>query len=33
VIVTADAVMGGRTAGAVLAEVINEVTVPVSGKA
>jgi MoxR-like ATPase len=33
VIVTADAVMSGRTAGAVLAEVINEVTVPVTGKA
>jgi MoxR-like ATPase len=33
VIVTADAVMSGRTAGAVLAELINEVTVPVTGKA
>src|SRR6266508_723173 len=33
VIVTVDAVMSGRTAGAVLAEVINEVTVPVTGKA
>jgi len=33
VIVTADAVMSGRTAGAVLAEVVNEVTVPVTGKA
>jgi len=32
VIVTADAVMSGRTAGAVLAEVVNEITVPV-GKA
>jgi MoxR-like ATPase len=33
VIVTADAVMGGRTSGAVLEELVNEVAVPVSGTA
>jgi MoxR-like ATPase len=33
VIVTADAVMGGRTSGVVLEEIIQEITVPVSGKA
>ena len=33
VIVPADAVMSGRTAGAVLAELVNEITVPVTGKA
>ncbi len=33
VIVTADAVMSGRTSGAVLTEILNEVAVPVSGKA
>jgi len=33
VIVTADAVMSGRTPSALLAEVVNEVTVPVTGKA
>src|SRR5881409_3878369 len=33
IIVTADSVMSGRTAGAVLAEVVNEITVPVTGKA
>jgi MoxR-like ATPase len=33
VIITADAVMGGRTSGAVLDELVNEVAVPVSGTA
>jgi MoxR-like ATPase len=33
IIVTADSVMSGRAAGAVLAEVLHEVAVPVSGKA
>jgi MoxR-like ATPase len=33
VIVTADAVMGGRTSGAVLEELVNQVAVPVSGTA
>ncbi|HEX9122570.1 MAG TPA: MoxR family ATPase [Actinomycetota bacterium] len=33
VIVTADAVMGGRTTGAILEELLQEVPVPVSGKA
>jgi MoxR-like ATPase len=33
VIVNADAVMSGRTSGAVLAEMVNEVSVPVTGKA
>ncbi len=33
IIVTADAVMGGRSSGAILAELLDEVAVPVSGKA
>jgi MoxR-like ATPase len=33
VIVTADAVMGGRTPGAVLDELMHEVAVPVTGTA
>jgi MoxR-like ATPase len=33
VIVTADAVMGGRSAAAVLEELLHEVAVPVTGKA